>query len=159
MLKQVITLCFKALNNEAEYEALLTGLRLAKDLTVKKLVIYFNSQLITNQTFREYAAKHPRMARILEKVREQLATFQAYTFTQVPRAENAHADVIASLGSALDHQIRRSIPVEYLEKPSINEKPTVEVAQISTTPSWQDPIINYIVNGTISAYILESMKL
>ncbi|KAM2910617.1 hypothetical protein FF1_003470 [Malus domestica] len=56
-------------------------------------------------------------------------------------------------------KIRRSIPVEYLEKPSINEKPTVEVAQISTTPSWQDPIIYYIVNGTISADILESMKL
>ena len=85
--------------------------------------------------------------------------FQAYTLTQVPRAENAHAYALASLGFALDHQLRRSIPVEYLEKPSINEEPTIKVAQINTTLSWQDPIIDYIVNGTLHADKLESIKL
>ena len=61
MLKQAITLSFKASNNEAEYEALLVGLRLAKDLAVKKFLIYFDSQLITNQASGEYATKHPTM--------------------------------------------------------------------------------------------------
>ncbi|KAM1380244.1 hypothetical protein ACFX2I_021997 [Malus domestica] len=85
--------------------------------------------------------------------------FQAYTHTQVPRAENAHAYALASLGFALDHQLRRSIPVEYLEKPSIDEEPTVEVAQISTIQSWQDPIIDYIVNETFPANRLKSRNL
>ncbi|MBT0984650.1 reverse transcriptase-like protein, partial [Salmonella enterica subsp. enterica serovar Typhimurium] len=40
MLKQAITLGFKASNNKAEYEALLTGLRMANDLAVKKLAIH-----------------------------------------------------------------------------------------------------------------------
>ena len=85
MLEQAITLGFKASNNEAEYEALLAGLRMAKDLAVKKLAIYSDSQLITSQATGEYTAKHPRMAQYLEKVRKQLEAFQTYTLTQVPR--------------------------------------------------------------------------
>ena len=50
MLKQAITLGFKASNNEGEYEALLVGLRMAKELAVKKLTIPSDSQLITSQT-------------------------------------------------------------------------------------------------------------
>ena len=43
MLIHAITLSFKASNNEAKYEALLTGLQLAKNLMVKKLAIYSDS--------------------------------------------------------------------------------------------------------------------
>ncbi|KAM1244767.1 hypothetical protein ACFX2I_036040 [Malus domestica] len=135
MLEQAITLGFKASNNEAEYEALLAGIRMAKDLAVKKLAIHSDSQLITNQATGEYTAKHPGMAQYLEKVRRQLEAFQTYTLTQVPRADNAHADALAGLGSALDHQFKRSIPVEYLDKPSIEMEPIAEVSQVSVTPT------------------------
>ncbi|CAL8990953.1 unnamed protein product, partial [Prunus brigantina] len=36
LLEQAVTLGFPASNNEAEYEALLAGLRLAKELAIKK---------------------------------------------------------------------------------------------------------------------------
>ncbi|KAM1704828.1 hypothetical protein TB1_026304 [Malus domestica] len=52
MPKQAIILGFKASNNEAEYKAPLAGLRMTKDLAVKKLSIHSDSQLITNQTTR-----------------------------------------------------------------------------------------------------------
>lgn len=52
LLEQVITLGFPASNNEVEYQTLLAGLRLAKELS--RLAIYSNSQLITNQASREY---------------------------------------------------------------------------------------------------------
>ncbi|KAM2242304.1 hypothetical protein ACFX1S_009281 [Malus domestica] len=52
MLEQAITLSFKASNNEEEYEASLAGLRMIKDLVVKKLSIHSDSQLITSQTTR-----------------------------------------------------------------------------------------------------------
>ncbi|CAL2266491.1 unnamed protein product [Prunus armeniaca] len=67
LLEQTITLGFPALNNEAAYEALLTGLRLAKELSIKKLAIYLDSQLITSQALREYMAKHQRMILYLTK--------------------------------------------------------------------------------------------
>ncbi|KAM2402807.1 hypothetical protein ACFX1X_030639 [Malus domestica] len=79
MLEQAFTLGFKASNNEAEYEALLAGLRMAKDLAVKKLVIHSDSQLITSQATGEYMAKHPRMAQYLEKVRQQLEAFHLHS--------------------------------------------------------------------------------
>ncbi|XP_048435482.1 uncharacterized protein LOC125475154 [Pyrus x bretschneideri] len=122
ILEQAITLSFKASNNEAEYEIVLAGLRLAKDLAVKELSIYSNSQLITNQILGDSAAKHPRMAQYLKK-------------------------------------LRHSILIKYLEKPSIDEEPAVEVAQISTILSWQDLIIDYVVNGMLPADRLESKKL
>ncbi|TQD74466.1 hypothetical protein C1H46_039994 [Malus baccata] len=116
MLEHAITLSFKASNNEAEYETLLAGLRMAKDLAVKKLAIHSDSQLITSQVTGEYTAKHPRMAQYLEKVRQQLEAFQTYTLTQVSPADNAHADALAGLGPTLNHQFKRSIMVEYLDK-------------------------------------------
>ncbi|KAI5350231.1 hypothetical protein L3X38_003122 [Prunus dulcis] len=43
LLKQAITLSFPASNNEVEYEALLAALRLARELSIKKLAIYSDS--------------------------------------------------------------------------------------------------------------------
>ncbi|KAM1538064.1 hypothetical protein ACFX10_003019 [Malus domestica] len=44
VLKQAITLGFKASNNETEYEALLASLQMAKDLVMKKLAIDSDSK-------------------------------------------------------------------------------------------------------------------
>ncbi|KAB2629367.1 carbon catabolite repressor protein 4 6-like [Pyrus ussuriensis x Pyrus communis] len=99
------------------------------DLAVKKLVIHSDSQQITNKTTREYTEKHSKMEQYLEKVRKQLEVFQAYTFTQVRRADNAHTDALAGLDSALNHQLKRSILVEYLDKLSIETEPAAEVSQ------------------------------
>ena len=40
---------FKALNDKAEYEALIVGLRLAKKLQARNIQIYSESQLMVNQ--------------------------------------------------------------------------------------------------------------
>ena len=70
------------------------------------------------------------MAQYLENVRKQLEAFQTYTLTQVLQADNAYANALAGLGSTFDHQLERSIPVEYLDKPSIEAEPAVEVSQV-----------------------------
>ncbi|KAM1476161.1 hypothetical protein ACFXTO_038173 [Malus domestica] len=43
MLKQAINLGFKASNNEAKYNALLAGLRMAKNFAMKKLIVHSDS--------------------------------------------------------------------------------------------------------------------
>ena len=85
--------------------------------------------------------------------------FQTYTLTKVPHANNAHADALAALGSTLDYKFRRFIPIKYLGKLSIEEKPAAEVLQVNTTLSWQNPIIDCLVNVTFSAKRLEAKKL
>ncbi|KAI5312040.1 hypothetical protein L3X38_041213 [Prunus dulcis] len=104
-------------------------------------------------------AKHPRMILYLEKVQELLKAFPTFTIQQVPRAENAHADALASLGSALDTQFRRSIPVEHLDQPSIEEAEQPDLMQIDEDPSWQEPIIDYLVNENLPYDKSEARKI
>ena len=64
---------FTASNNEAEYEALLAGLRLAKDMNIKVLDIYSDSQLVVNQVLGEYQARGLKMVAYLNKTKDLLA--------------------------------------------------------------------------------------
>ena len=52
---------FHASNNEAEYEAVITGLNLAHSLEVDQLEIYSDSQLVVRQIEDTYEAKSGRM--------------------------------------------------------------------------------------------------
>ncbi|KAM2201169.1 hypothetical protein ACFX1R_001027 [Malus domestica] len=56
---------FKASNNEAEYEALIVGLRLAKHLGVKRIDIFSDSQLVVNQVTNNFDTKDSSMATYL----------------------------------------------------------------------------------------------
>ncbi|KAL5579783.1 hypothetical protein UlMin_012225 [Ulmus minor] len=71
-LSCALRFCFKATNNQVEYEALLAGLRLAKEVSARHLLIYSDSQLIVNQVNSEYQAKGEKMAFYLEKAKELL---------------------------------------------------------------------------------------
>ena len=52
-LKYVFQILFKVSNNEAEYEALLHGLRLAISLGIKRLLVYGDSLLVIQQVNKE----------------------------------------------------------------------------------------------------------
>lgn len=52
--KYVIRFEFKATNNEAKYEALLTGLRLARALEAKQVRVNSDSQLVVGKILGEY---------------------------------------------------------------------------------------------------------
>nr|XP_025652527.1 uncharacterized protein LOC112748506 [Arachis hypogaea] len=64
---------FPASNNQAEYEALLAGLKLAKKVGTKKLIVFSNSQVITSQINGTYQVKDPNMKRYLEEARKHLS--------------------------------------------------------------------------------------
>ena len=53
-LKYVFQILFKISNNEAEYEALLHGLRLAVSLDIKRLLVYGDSLLVVQQVNKEW---------------------------------------------------------------------------------------------------------
>ena len=56
------------MNNEAEYEALLTRLSLAKALKAKNLIIQADFQLIIGQAKGDYENKKERMQKYLKIV-------------------------------------------------------------------------------------------
>ncbi|GKD97238.1 reverse transcriptase domain-containing protein, partial [Tanacetum coccineum] len=62
---------FEATNNEAKYEALLAGLRIAQDMEIVSLAIFVDSQLLVNQIKGTYAAKPPTIREYLQKTKEE----------------------------------------------------------------------------------------
>ncbi|KAL0378438.1 UNVERIFIED_CONTAM: Retrovirus-related Pol polyprotein from transposon [Sesamum radiatum] len=58
---------FKASNNEAEYEALTVGIKMALDAGAKNIIAYTDSQLVTKQMEGEYEVKEGRMKDYLQK--------------------------------------------------------------------------------------------
>ena len=121
---------FRAFNNEVEYETLLAGLRLAKEMGEEKLKIFSDSQLIVNQ--------------VTFEVRELLINFVEYTITQVSREENNKVDALPRLASTTYAGLNGLIPVEFLQNPSINHEENKEINLVNTIGSWIDPIISYL---------------
>ena len=59
----MVRLDFLTTNNEAKYEALVAGLDLAKAAGATSVVIYYDSQVVTNQVNGDYECKGERMKR------------------------------------------------------------------------------------------------
>lgn len=60
-LEYTIRFTFKVTNNEAEYEAMLTGLHLARTLRAKRVKVNSDSQLMVGQVQEKYEAKDRQM--------------------------------------------------------------------------------------------------
>ncbi|KAL5541056.1 hypothetical protein UlMin_042629 [Ulmus minor] len=148
---------FKATNNQAEYEALLSGLRLAKEVSARHLTIYSDSQLVVSQVNSEFQAKGEKMASYLEKAKEAMNQFDTVTIIQVPRAENTNADALARLATGLEERLLKTVPIEILEVPSI-VKPE-QVGSVVVRPCWMDPIISFLRDGTLPADKFEARRL
>jgi len=69
---------FKASNNQAEYEALIAGMLLAKEMGAQSLLAKSDSQLVTGQVTGEYQAKDPQMAAYLRYVEVLKRAFAAF---------------------------------------------------------------------------------
>jgi ribonuclease HI len=61
MIEQSLRFAFKESNNQAEYEALIAGMKLAKEMEVTDLRAKSDSQLVTNQVSGEYQTKDPQL--------------------------------------------------------------------------------------------------
>ena len=84
MVECMVCLDFPTTNNEAEYEALVAGLDLAKAVGATNVVIYCDSQVITNQVNGDYECKGERMKRYLNQVKGRVNDLKA-KIVQIPR--------------------------------------------------------------------------
>ncbi|CAL2247269.1 unnamed protein product [Prunus armeniaca] len=146
MFEYAIRFRFRASNNEAEYEALLAGLRLTKSMGAKQLTICSNYQLVVNQVITEFEAKDESMAAYLAQTRRLLDQFKTYQIRQIPRSENSHVDTLSRLASAIDDRVGCHVLIEVLAWRSTHE---AEVNIVRQGPSWMDPIHAYLTDDTL----------
>uniref|UniRef100_A0A2N9IV34 Uncharacterized protein n=1 Tax=Fagus sylvatica TaxID=28930 RepID=A0A2N9IV34_FAGSY len=148
VIEQSIRLDFKTSNNEAEYEAVLAGLRSAKTLGVRRLIVYCDSLLVASQINEEYMARDERMAAYLLKVQTAMPDFEIVRVEQIGRNLNNHADALATLASVLSADFKRLIPIETLATPSI-DVPANFVNTITVGPCWMDSYVIYLKEGVL----------
>lgn len=92
-------------NNQAEYRALILGLKAVVHYHPALVRVYMDSDLIVNQMRGSYKVKHPALSPLWLEALELVKTLPAVTFDHVPRAQNALADRLAN--EALDARNRR----------------------------------------------------
>jgi ribonuclease HI len=148
-----IQLHFCATNNEAEYETLLAGLKLSKNMGIKNLIVKSDSQLIVGQVKGEYEAREDKMKKYLTVIQTLLPHFKKVEFLQIPREKNVDADRLARLASSRE-EIDGFLEVQ--ERPSIEEE---IVNSIMDNNSWMSPIIRYFKKGKLSTDKTEAHKL
>jgi ribonuclease HI len=82
-------------NNIDEYEALVLGLKVLKNLQAKKVYIYGDSELIISQVKGSYQAKHPKLRSYRNLVLDLLESFKEYHLSVIPRKKNVIVDALA----------------------------------------------------------------
>ncbi|KAI0520501.1 hypothetical protein KFK09_007977 [Dendrobium nobile] len=93
-------------NNEAEYEALITGLELAILMKIKVIKIFGDSQLVINQVAGTYKVLNPNLLKYHQYTLHLLEQILIDTLYTVPCGSNSAADVLAKFAKEL-HVLRR----------------------------------------------------
>lgn len=89
----------EATNNQAEYSAVISGLRYLSQTEHRKVVIRMDSKLVVEQLSGNWKIKNQAMVELAVEAKSLLSKFQA-TFEWIPRESNAAAD--ANANRALD---------------------------------------------------------
>ncbi|KAL0452032.1 UNVERIFIED_CONTAM: hypothetical protein Slati_1181300 [Sesamum latifolium] len=154
-LEFAIKFSFKASNNEAEYEALVIGLRMAHETGAKHLLAYSDSQLVVKQVEGTYEAKEESMIQYLQQIADLKTKFHHFQIIQIPREENAKADSLSKLASSLEDCRTRHITIHYLPE----ARTPLAVQPITTGEDWRTPIIKWIEEGLLPENRWEAARL
>nr|XP_023883755.1 uncharacterized protein LOC111996052 [Quercus suber] len=156
ILKYGAQLKFPATNNEAEYEGILTGLRLEKVLGAKNLLVQNDSKLVIGQIQGEYEAKEERMQKYLKLMKRLTQEFDGVEFVQIPKSQNMEADEVSKIASSEDGSTNVDLRMEVRKYPSIEEVPTFSIQSID---SWMTPIISFLQDGHLPPNADEARKI
>nr|KYP43921.1 Retrovirus-related Pol polyprotein from transposon 17.6 [Cajanus cajan] len=98
-LEQSLKFGFKVTNNQAEYEALLAGLRLAHDLRARRVSCNNDSKLMVEQLNGAYQTKDTLLQRYSHLASQKISSFDEFTIHHVPREQNARVDLLSKLSN------------------------------------------------------------
>ncbi|GAV90708.1 RVT_3 domain-containing protein [Cephalotus follicularis] len=151
-LEYALRFGFKATNNEAECEALIVGLAIAKHLEVQKIEASSDSQLVVGLASGEYEAKY------LSHFQSLKSAFEVLRVLKILRAENARADQLSKLATAEELEKNQTVLVDYLDRPTISEVDVMDI-DLPQEPNWMTPFINWLRNGILPEDPAEARKL
>ncbi|XP_021823317.1 uncharacterized protein LOC110764618 [Prunus avium] len=153
--KFAFQLDFKCTNNQDEYEALIIGLEILKEMKATRVLVYGDSQLVINQLTGEYQCTSENLIMYYVAALNTTDDFSRISFVHVPRAENHEANEMAQVASGvniLDNDHDRVVRIERCTLPALAERGmTTKVSSADITDEvntaeadWRYPIVRYL---------------
>ncbi|MBI4098643.1 MAG: ribonuclease HI family protein [Candidatus Magasanikbacteria bacterium] len=90
-------------NNTAEYMAVISALKKARELGADTVECYMDSLLVVEQMNRRWKVKEPHLQKLFVQTWNAAAQFKKTTFRHVRREKNKEAD--AQVNNALDKRL------------------------------------------------------
>jgi len=146
LVEQSLRFGFKVSNNQAEYEALIAGLELARDMGATDIVCRSDSQLTVGHVTGEFQVKDPLLLKYYHQVQKLLRGFSSTRMEHIKLEHNARADLLSKLASIKKKSHHRSIVKQYVGEPSVSMIET-ECCTVTMEESWYGPIRSYLLTG------------
>ncbi|MEA1996130.1 MAG: ribonuclease HI family protein [Gemmatimonadota bacterium] len=86
----------RATSNQAEYTALIRGLKLAIERGARWVRHLSDSELMVRQLNGRYKVKSPGLQALFKEVRETVGALESFSTQHIPREENTRADSLAN---------------------------------------------------------------
>jgi ribonuclease HI len=183
-LKYVLRMSFpQASNNEAEYEALLHGMKMAKACGATRLKIFGDSNLIVQQVMNRCDAVNDNMMAYKNLYHYLEGTFDGCEVSHVSRISKEEADNLANIGSQClpvppgvfwEEIIERSIKnAKNSTSGEVNQNPTTgsgvgeevegSIAELEEVmmieEMWMQPYLAYMINKKLLEEAVEAKRI
>jgi ribonuclease HI len=180
-LKYVLRMNFpQASNNEAEYEALLHGMKMAKACGATRLKIFGDSNLVVQQMMNKCDAISDNMTAYRNLYYYLEGTFDGCKVSHVSRASNEEADNLANIGSQCLPIPQGVFWEEIIERSIKNNKVSTTEEQVqhqaagsgagnrgTTEPkevmmieeTWMQPYLAYMINKTLPEDTVQAKRI
>ncbi|XP_014500457.1 uncharacterized protein LOC106761415 [Vigna radiata var. radiata] len=142
LVEQAVSFNFQLSNNQAEYEALISGLLLAKELEVDHLECRMDCQLVVGQLNGTFQVKDDHLLHYYHKVSDLIKLFTNFSVTHIPRAQTSWADLLSKLTHSREKSQLSSVIKTILHKPLLEAYTTNVVAPRT---DWRQDIIQLMV--------------
>jgi ribonuclease HI len=88
-------------NNQAEYSALIYGLKQAIELGIEELLVFGDSQLVINQVNQVFKVKNPGLLELYKEAYQLTKQFKYIELIHVYRDKNTRADELSNIALTL----------------------------------------------------------
>ena len=158
-LNYAIKFLFSVTNNTAEYEAMINGLRLAKEVGARKVELRSDSQLAVRQISKEIKVLDERLELYRQEFYVLQEQFEQVEISHIPRNQNSQADALSKLGAM--GNLDKDQPVILMEvSVSSIDKVTRETLVIEEPgETWYTPMHIYLSTGALPEDKLEARRI
>ncbi|MCO5569697.1 hypothetical protein L7F22_023413 [Adiantum nelumboides] len=134
VMKERVTLDGSTSNNEAEYDVLISGLKICLVQKIQRLMVKDDALLIIKQILGVWACKNERLKTKVTSIRKLFSQFEEVHLYHIPKKENEDVDLLAQ--QAVSIQVKAHVVAAT----------TLKDPQYAGLESLA-PVVNYILEG------------